>query len=278
MAGPSYRKLRRLVAVVACLICTAAVLTESPTAGSAARRPFRVLQLNLCNSGIAGCYTGRSVAQASTVIRADPPDVVTLNEVCHNDISTLEHTLSDAYRGGAVVSAFRGVTNRRTGAPVRCRNGQPYGIGVLARLPVRDHHSTVSSGTYPMQNLRDPEERAWLCLYTSLFYACTTHLESANPPIALEQCGYLMGTAIPSVRLRGGYEPTVLGGDFNLKFGDAPDVRSCIPPGYLQRDDTAVQHVVATTDFTVTASRSIAMDGTTDHPGLLVTLAIPPTY
>jgi hypothetical protein len=70
------------------------------------------------------------------------------------------------------------------------------------------------------------------------------------------------------------YAPTVLGGDLNLRHGGSPDVRSCMPSGYLRNDDGAVQQIVATTDFTVTSSRLIGMDETTDHPSLLVTLTI----
>lgn len=47
-----------------------------------ASRPFRVLQLNLCNSGYAGCYRGgASISEAVTQINSRVPDVVTLNEI-----------------------------------------------------------------------------------------------------------------------------------------------------------------------------------------------------
>jgi hypothetical protein len=60
----------------------------------------------------------------------------------------------------------------------------------------------------------------------------------------------------------------VLGGDFNLG-----DLRSCLPPGYLDRGDGGVQHILATADLAVGPGRSIGMGGTTDHPGLLVAMA-----
>jgi endonuclease/exonuclease/phosphatase family metal-dependent hydrolase len=273
MAGASYRGPRRSVAVVACLFAVAALLTGSPAAGKVMHRPFRVLQMNLCNSGIAGCYTGRSVNEAAAVIRADVPDVVTLNEICQDDVKALDQVLADVNRGGTVVWAFKAAADRRTGGAFRCRNGLPYGIGLLAHLAAPDRGYTTYSGIYPTQDAGDPEERAWLCVYaTTGFYACTTHLASTSPTIALAQCGYLLDKAIPAVRARGGYEPTVLGGDLNLRYGGSPDVRSCLPSGYLRKDDGDVQQIVATTDFTVSSSRSIGMDGTTDHPGLLVAL------
>jgi hypothetical protein len=137
---------------------------------------------------------------------------------------------------------------------------------------------TTYSGIYPVQDLGDPEERVWLCVYaTAARYACTTHLASTSPTVALAQCGYLLDVAIPAIRMRGGYEPTVLGGDLNLRYGGSPDIRQCVRPGYLREDDGAVQHIVATPDFTVSSSRSIGMDGATDHPGLLVALTIAET-
>ena len=74
--------LRRWAAVVCCLAGCAAGLVGSdaaprnlvnevgltPGAIRAERldgAPVRVLQLNLCNSGIAACYTGRSTAEAA---------------------------------------------------------------------------------------------------------------------------------------------------------------------------------------------------------------------
>ena len=265
MAGRGYGRLRRSVSAVAGLVCVVAVLTGSPETGKALGRPYRVLQMNLCDSGIADCYTGRSVAEAAAVIRATAPDLVTLNEVCAEDVHALDRALTDVYPGG-VVSAFKAAINRRTGGAVRCRNGQPYGIGLLVHSSATDQAHTTYDGVYPAQDIRDPEERVWLCLSVTGIYACTTHLASTSSTIALAQCGYLFGTAIPSVHREGGYQPTVLGGDLNL--------RSCAPSEYRSEDDGGVQQVVATTEFRATSSRSIDMNRTTDHPGLLVALTI----
>jgi hypothetical protein len=275
MAAPSNRGLRRSVALVACLACAAALLTGSPATGKVMRQPLRVLQMNLCDSGIAGCYTGRSVTEAAAVIRADAPDLVTLNEVCRDDVYALHQTLVDVYRGDTVVWAFRAAADRRTAGAFRCRNGQPYGIGLLVHIPAPYRRYTTYSGIYPIQDTGDPEERAWLCVHAATdFYACTTHLASSSATVAFAQCGYLLDTIIPAVRRRGGYQPTVLGGDLNLRYGGSPDVRSCVPSSYLRKDDGGVQQILVTPDFTVSSSRSIGMDGTTDHPALLVALTI----
>ena len=195
------------------LVACAVLVTLVTTAGSAPDGRVRVLQMNLCNSGLAGCYTGRAVATAVEVIRAQTPDVVTLNEVCRADVAVLERAL------GAGTSAFRPAMDRRTGEAVRCVDGEPYGIAVLTRRPA----TLTTGGIYPTQNPADTEQRAWLCLDTTAFAACTTHLDNGDAAVARAQCDYL--------------------------------------------------HVVVSPQFSITAERRIDMQATTDHPGLLVTLA-----
>jgi hypothetical protein len=273
MAGLSHR-LRRWVGPTACLVLAAGLLAGGSAAAAVRRESLRVLQMNLCDSGIAECYTGRSVAQAAAVIRAGDPGVVTLNEVCQDDVTALGRVLAAGHPGDTIVSAFQAVGDRRSaGHAFRCTNGQPYGIGLLARIPGPDRGYWEYRGTYPTQDAADPEERVWLCLDAAgWFYACTTHLASTNQTVALAQCGYLLATVVPAVRARGGYQPTVLGGDLNLTASGRPSVRACLPRGYLHTGDGGVQYVLATTDFTVGFDRSIAMHGATDHPGLLVAL------
>jgi endonuclease/exonuclease/phosphatase family metal-dependent hydrolase len=287
MADRSYRGRWAGLAgcLVACLVACAPIATGSnadgpspgPSTGASGGpvTPLRVLQLNLCSSGIAVCYTGRSTAEAAAVIRAETPDLVTLNEVCQDDVSTLQRALAGVVPGGAVVSAFQAARDRRTGDAYRCRNGQQYGIGIVSRWPsVRG--SSAGRGIYPTQDSDDPEERAWLCLdvaVTPAVAVCTTHLAYITREVAVAQCRYLFGTVIAQMRARDGAAPLVLGGDLNLGSGDSPDLRSCLPAGSALADDGEQQHVVATPEFVVESSRTIDLRGTTDHPGLLVTLA-----
>jgi hypothetical protein len=266
MAGRSNSPRWRWAAVLACLVCVAA-LPGTPASGRVTRAPLRVLQLNLCDSGIAGCYTGRAVAQAAAVLRAEAPDVVTLNEICRADLDVLARALADAHPGGTVVPAFRAAVDRRTGGDFRCRNGQSYGIGVLVHGGPGRGYAT-DGGVYPVQDTRDPEERVWLCVHpTGDLYACTTHLASTSATVALDQCRYLLDTALPDLHRRAGYHPTVVGGDLNLG-----DVRPCLPPGYAPRGDGGVQQVLVTGDLAVGSTATVGMAGTTDHPGLLVVL------
>jgi hypothetical protein len=259
---------RRTVAVVACVVAIAGLLTASSAAGGPAGRPVRVLQMNLCNSGEAGCYTGRALAAAIEVIRAHEPDLVTLNEICEDDVDALGRALAEVHQQ-RVVSAFQSARDGRTGEPYRCvRNGRPYGVGLLARVAEQGH--TTHGEIYPAQDPDDPEQRAWLCVTTAALHACTTHLAYTSATVALAQCRHLLETAIPTLR---GDLPTVLGADLNLRFGGSPDLGSCLPSGYLRVDDGGVQQVLVSDDFAVLSTRLIAMDGATDHPSLLVTLA-----
>lgn len=264
----------RWIAVGVCAVVCAAVLAGSTTGSSAAVGVrLRVLQLNLCNSGIASCYTGHSVARAAAVIGSVGPNLVTLNEVCRDDVSNLERVLSEGARDGDVVSAFQPAADRRTAAAFQCRNGQPYGIGLLARFPSLDDGYSIHAGIYPIQDTSDPEERAWLCLDTSEVVACTTHLASTKPTVALAQCRYLLDTAIPTVPGRGRAVPTILSGDLNLKPHQMPDIRSCLPSGYVQSNDGGRQYIVVSADLGISSRATISMNRTTDHPGLLGTLS-----
>jgi endonuclease/exonuclease/phosphatase family metal-dependent hydrolase len=279
MRGPSRRRLWQAVAVGACVVVAITSLAGATAAGPVPRSSadpergtLRILQLNLCNSGIANCYTGRSLGLAVDLVRQQRPDLVTLNEVCRDDVTVVRRAMTRAGGEAEVASAFAPAVDRGTGGAVRCRTGQPYGIGLVARVPSSESTRTYR-GRYPMQDASDPEERVWLCLHAPTDrYACTTHLASRSPAVALAQCRYLMRTALPDMRDRGGADPVVLGGDLNLVSGGTPDARACVPRAYPHADDGARQHVVTSPDYTVRGRRSIDMQGTTDHPGLLVDL------
>lgn len=273
VAGPSYRGRWRWPAVSGCVVVVlATLLSASSSSVGTSGAHIAILQMNLCDSGIAACYTGRSVAAAATLIRADGPDVVTLNEVCRGDVATLRRALSDG-RAGTVVSAFKAAVDRRTGDAFRCRNGEPYGIGLLVRLSHSHRAYVTTAGVYPVQDTADPEERAWLCVGIAHdFYACTTHLASTKPAVALAQCRYLLGMALSTLRRPDRGLPAVLGGDLNLRPDRSPDVRSCVPRGYTRFDDGGTQDILASAGFAETARRTVGMGGTTDHPSLLVTM------
>jgi hypothetical protein len=270
-------RFRRVLASLCCLAWAMASLTgatgSSGSAGStvtAIKPAFRVLQLNLCDSGIAACYTGRSVSAAAALIRNLRPDIVTLNEVCGDDVSGLKATMTAVHSDLLVASAFKAAVDRPTNGPFRCRNGQPYGVGVLALL----RPSTTGYGTYgdryPMQDLADPEERVWVCIRAEGFDACTTHTASTSTALAFAQCRYLLYQALPTLLSRTGDALVVLGADLNLPSGRSGGAQSCVGDGYHRADDGSRQDIVTSSGLAAAHRSIIDMHGTTDHPALFV--------
>jgi hypothetical protein len=224
----------------------------------------RVLQVNLCNSGIAHCYRqDRSPGEAAGLVDRYRPTVVTLNEICAADVLGAVAALPAAMRqvareqGDATVFAlFASAVNRYTGRPYRCADGDLYGIGIVGRGPAP---ATPTHYLYRSQNPLSDEERVAVC--TRIGYTvCATHLESDATPVAAAECHELM-------RHVGAVHPIVVAGDFNL----ATDVAACVPPGWGHTGDGAVQHVL-TAGLRITGTRTVHM-GYTDHPALLVDLA-----
>jgi len=270
MPGTGRIPVLRAVGIVTVLACAMPLLVASP-AVHASSGLLRLLQLNLCDSGDAGCYTGRAVTEAATVIHAETPDIVTLNEVCENDVDDLSPALAGAHLGGTVITAFQADVSSRTGSTVHCRNGREYGIGILAYLPSPGPAFRRSSGLYPMQEHRG-ENRAWLCVDAPPYFsACTTHLADDTASVALAQCEYLLSTAIPALRTADPTAPAVVGADLNLR---APAAEPCLPAGYARRDDGGVQEIMSSPELAVVADQRIDLRGATDHPGLLVTLRL----
>jgi hypothetical protein len=251
-----------------------AVLTSSvPALPARAATTVVLLQMNLCNSGMASCYSsGRSVEEAVAKIHQHRPALVTLQEICRDDVyakgggwGPLAQAMADLYGGDRIAVDFVPAMNRRTGEGYRCHNGEQFGLAIL-------HHGNgreVRSGWYTAQD-RSPEVRAWTCatVLKGRLTACTTHL-SIRPDIALRQCRELMSIlAAPRMPAR-----VIVSGDLNLV--DAPggpnDVGGCVPPAYDRRGDNALQHVLFTRNIRWVQG---AVEGMrwTDHPLLSQTL------
>jgi hypothetical protein len=137
--------------------------------------------------------------------------------------------------------------------------------------------SLTHSGVYPVQAARDPEGRVWVCVdVVARFAACTTHATSGGAAVALDQCRYLLDTVVPGIRNRNGEHPVVIGADLNLAAHGSPGPQACLPGGYQRADDDSLQHVVVSPGAEVRSRAVLDMQGTTDHPGLLVDVALPP--
>jgi hypothetical protein len=248
---------------------------RQPTVGPG-ETAVRVLQMNLCNSGRADCFSGgRAVSTAATLIDQHRPAMVSLNEVCLDDVQVLKQTMSTTFPAAVIASAFKSAQDS-THAPVRCLNGQQFGDAVLAVVPPRARGFRSDSGVYPDQDPNDPEERVWVCIdLATQFSACTTHTASTSRSVALAQCRYLLSSVAPMLGHRDGGDPIVVGADLNLPALGSPSSRSCLPRGYTATDDGALQDVVVSSGVLTRAHSAIDMRGTTDHPGLLVDVVLP---
>ncbi|MFD1149315.1 endonuclease/exonuclease/phosphatase family protein [Saccharothrix hoggarensis] len=246
------------------LVLAAFLLCGLLPAPAAAATAFKVLQMNLCNSGVAGCYQGgRAVGEAVAMIQRRLPDVVSVNEVCLSDLPRLTAAV-----GASAQYRFAFVRNRSTNSDYQCTDGRgAYGSGIIVKEGVR----TGGHGTYSAQDGGN-EIRAWACALSAVrgFTACTTHL-STTGTTALAQCREL----VPGIVLA--HDPTgspttrhVVVGDLNLRYspGSATNAQNCVPSGWFRKGDGDVQHVIART-LTFVSTQEFAMYRT-DHPAFVV--------
>ena len=89
-----------------------------------ARSMFTLMQMNLCLSGMAGCYAKTAypavVEEAVARIRQARPDAVTLNEICRSDVVRI------ARRTGYPPALLERDLRRR--APTVRRTGRPRAL------------------------------------------------------------------------------------------------------------------------------------------------------
>lgn len=209
---------------------------------------YRVLQLNICNSGRAPCYSGRAITEASRLIRARRPSVVTVNETCRSDLAPIR--AATGYRGVFTQSGIR-----------TCANGAAYGNAIL--VPPGTRTGAIERLTYAAQD-PDPERRTLTCLRATGVTVCVTHLDN----VARREQAAEMERLVERNARRG---PTVLSGDWNMRFGGDPNAQNYVPAGMFRKGDRGVQHVLASTALGFVRTRITALDWT-DHPALEVTL------
>jgi len=258
---------RRLAwrAVAAALVVLVSFI---PSAPARAARTFVVLQMNLCNSGMAkaSCYSfGRAVDEAVAEIHRYPPELVTLQEICRDDLyaargwGKLARAMADLYGSAHVAVDFVPAMNRDTGDAYRCVDGAQFGIAVIHHGDGGDRHH----GWYASQDSSN-EIRAWTCttVIVGRLTGCTTHL-STDPDVAVRQCRELVSIlASPWV-----LPEVVVSGDFNLRSapGKPHDVQECAPAGYDRRGDGELQQVFFTGNVQWALGREESMRWT-DHP------------
>lgn len=248
------------------IVLTAFALLAVPSAAAtSAGTTITVLQLNICHGAMNNCYRGDAVmTKAAEVIRASRPHVLSVNEACADDLDRLRPAMGPAR---AVFVAARNLD----GTPTLC-HGSDQQYGNIVMVAARFAGDIEESGVYGAQYRAldgHLELRSWACLPAATLSACTTHLSSDDDTTALAQCRDLVRRAARYPR------PAVVVGDFNLHGRGSPSMRDCDRSGFSRRGDGSVQHLYASEDLRFTTVAKIDMAGTTDHPGLLVTLTRP---
>jgi endonuclease/exonuclease/phosphatase family metal-dependent hydrolase len=230
---------------------------RQPRAGSA----YTLIQMNLCLSGLAGCYGKVAypavLNEAVARIRQTRPDAVTFNEACGGDVAQI------ARRTGYHVRFAREIYFGKPLACVQPGGRGLFGDAVLTRVPIE------SGASRPFKVQADPEHRQWLCVTTTRarVEVCTAHLATrdavevrANDP----QCAALRAL----LARRASAHPVIFGGDLNRR-------PSCAPHGFWTRTDSSarqrpgLQQVYGTAQLRAPSAEVIPARHT-DHDVLVV--------
>jgi endonuclease/exonuclease/phosphatase family metal-dependent hydrolase len=239
---------------------------SSGMGGAQAREPstpgatYTLMQMNLCLSGLAGCYPKveypAAVDEAVARIRAARPDAVTVNETCRADVGQI------ARRTGYHVRFSRVIYGGKLLHCVRPGGRGLFGDAVLTKAAIgrSDNHDFASQA--------GPERRRWLCVSTRAGVdVCTAHLNTRS---AVEVAGNDAQCAeVAALLARRAAARTVLfGGDVNRH-------RSCAPDGVWTRTDRAarqaagLQHVYGSAALRSPSAEVVPAEHT-DHDVLLV--------
>lgn len=258
--------MRRFAALLVHVL--AAVVVLSPAAAAPAARTagslsnaYTVVQMNLCLSGHASCYTRAShrsaLDEATDHLLDHDADAVTLNEVCSGDAARLARRAGYDLRFAEVL--YRGT-------PIACID--PAGRGVFGLAVLTKDEITASSHHAFAIQAPGAEERRWLCATTARgVTVCTAHLStrgSAEARAANDaQCLELRGV----LQRRDAAGTTVFGGDVNR-------TRPCRATEMWVRADTGasqapgIQQIYGSRSLTRPVAR-VSAATYTDHDFLL---------
>ena len=240
------------------VVCCVVILVLSGCNGSAepAARTFTVMQMNLCLSGLAGCYDPAAVKEAETRIRGARPDAVTFNEACRSDVARIARRTRYHLRFTRVLYGGERLHCVRPGG-----RGL-FGDAVLTKASVE----TAESRDFEAQ--AGPERRRWLCVTTRAEVdVCTAHLNTRS---AVEVGGNTAQCAELAALLarRASAATVVFGGDVNRR-------RPCAPDGAWTRTDSSasqaagLQHVYGIGGLR-SPSAEVVNAAHSDHDVLLV--------
>lgn len=229
---------------------------------------FTLMQMNLCLSGLAGCYGKAAypavVREAVARLHDTHPDAVTFNEVCRRDAARIARRTGYHLRFSRVIYL---------GAPLRCiRPGGRglFGDAVLTKAPIDASDNRAFAAQAGI------EQRRWLCVSTRLDVdVCTGHLSTRHSTTAAAtndaQCAEL-GALLAR---RAAARAVAFGGDVNRH-------RSCAPDGVWTRTDRSadqapgVQHVYGSGGALSSPSAEVLPARHSDHDVLLVRARLGP--
>ena len=218
------------------------------------------MQMNLCLSGFAGCYSKVAypvgVEQAVAQIRDVGPDAVTLNETCRGDVAQIARRTGYHMRFSTVTSS---------GAPLPCV--RPDGRGLFGDA-VLTKAAIESTDSHDFKAQAGIEWRRWLCVTTRVGVdVCTAHLatRSATESAANDaQCAELAAL----LERRAAKRTVIFGGDVNRH-------RACGPERAWTRTDRSADQApglqcVYGTGALRSPSAQVMPATHTDHDVLLV--------
>jgi endonuclease/exonuclease/phosphatase family metal-dependent hydrolase len=230
--------------------------------GAQAQEPagstYTLMQMNLCLSGLAGCY-GKvgypaGVDDAVSRIKDTRPDAVTLNETCRNDVARI------ARRTGYQLRFTRVIYGGERLHCVRPGGRGLFGDAVLMKAAIERSESQDFAAQ------AGPERRRWLCV-TATVDVCTAHLNTrSRVEIAGNDAQCLELAAL--LARRASARTVIFGGDVNRR-------RSCAPEGFWTRSDRSarqapgLQHAYGSRALRAPSAKVLPA-AHTDHDVLLV--------
>jgi endonuclease/exonuclease/phosphatase family metal-dependent hydrolase len=219
-----------------------------------------LMQMNVCLSGLAGCYGKAAypamVEEAVARIREAAPDAVTFNEGCRSDITRIARRTGYHLRFSRVV--YRGE---------RLRCVRPGGRGLFGDA-VLTAAAIVSTDSRDFEAQAGIERRRWLCVSTRVDVdVCTAHLNTRTPVEVAGNDAQCVDLAALLAR-RAAARTVAFGGDVNRR-------QPCAPAGLWTRTDRSaaqapgLQHVYGSGALR-SPSAEVVPATHTDHDVLLV--------
>lgn len=264
----------KLLSVLLTCLCAAGTLTASSSTATAVERrpgpPYTLLQMNLCLSGLAGCYGGteypKVVEEAIDQVIDTDPNAVSLNEACSGDVERIAAETGYDMRFATVI--YRG-------QPLPCT--RPGGRGVFGNA-VLTNETIKTSTDQAFAAQSGVEERRWICATTARsITVCSTHLSTRGSDAARAandaQCAELRTV----LATNDSHRPTIFAGDVNRQDSCAPATMWTLTDADAEQAP-GIQHSYGSSEDFLTPVAEIAPATYTDHDFLVARarVAVPP--